>query len=166
MKRTNRVISVFSPRCDEEADFETRAQFRAHTPAQFEVTEPGGQPWFESVLRMKFGQGYEQTWLWPGLIPNGQLTVIEGDAGVGKSYVVLDLITRVTRGLPFPQVPGHESVPETPPAPGKVVLITLQDYCTGLAKRLQVLGADLENLHLEGFVARQRADKTRMPSRS
>ncbi|MBS0267195.1 MAG: hypothetical protein JSS02_35045, partial [Planctomycetes bacterium] len=55
---------------------------------------------------------------------------------------------------------------ETPPAPGKVVLITLQDYCTGLAKRLQVLGADLENLHLEGFVARQRADKTRMPSRS
>ncbi|MBS0267177.1 MAG: AAA family ATPase, partial [Planctomycetes bacterium] len=75
-------------------------------------------------------------------------------------------ITRVTRGLPFPQVPGHESVPETPPAPGKVVFITLQDYCTGLAKRLQVQGADLENLHLEGFVARQRADTTRMPSRS
>ncbi|MBS0265454.1 MAG: hypothetical protein JSS02_26205, partial [Planctomycetes bacterium] len=53
MKRTNRVISVFSPRCDEEADFETRAQFRAHTPAQFEVEDAGGQQWFESVLRMK-----------------------------------------------------------------------------------------------------------------
>ena len=165
MKRTDRAKAVFTPCCDEEADPQTRAQFRAHFPAQFEVTDAGGQKWYDIVERMPLAPDCELTWLWPGLIPNGQLTVIEGETGAGKSYVVLDLITRVTRGLPFPQVPGHESVPETPPASGKVVLITLQDYCAGVSKRLKVLGADTKNLHLEGYISRRRADNSRLTLR-
>jgi Bifunctional DNA primase/polymerase, N-terminal/AAA domain/Primase C terminal 1 (PriCT-1) len=42
-------------------------------------------------------------WLWPGRIPLGKITILEGDAGLGKSTVVLDLIARLSKGAPFPQ---------------------------------------------------------------
>ena len=34
-------------------------------------------------------------WLWPGRIPRGKLTVLDGDPGLGKSAVTLDLAARV-----------------------------------------------------------------------
>jgi hypothetical protein len=36
-------------------------------------------------------------WLWPGWIPLGKLTVLDGDPGVGKSTLLLDLAARVSR---------------------------------------------------------------------
>jgi putative DNA primase/helicase len=41
-------------------------------------------------------------WLWPGRIPLGQLTLLCGDSGLGKSFLALDLAARASRGLPFP----------------------------------------------------------------
>ncbi len=42
------------------------------------------------------------TWLWPGRIPRGKLTLLAGEPGTGKSNVVLDLIARVTTGNAWP----------------------------------------------------------------
>ena len=36
-------------------------------------------------------------WLWPGWVPLGKLTVIDGDPGVGKSTLLLDLAARLSR---------------------------------------------------------------------
>ena len=36
-------------------------------------------------------------WLWPGWIPLGKLTVLDGDPGVGKSTLLLDLAARLSR---------------------------------------------------------------------
>jgi len=41
-------------------------------------------------------------WLWPGRLPSGHLAMIDGDTGLGKSFVTLDLCARISAGEPFP----------------------------------------------------------------
>lgn len=41
-------------------------------------------------------------WLWPGWIPRGKLTVLDGDPGTGKSTLTLDLAARISTGRPMP----------------------------------------------------------------
>ena len=50
------------------------------------------------------------TWLWPGRIPLGRLTLLAGESRVGKSLVALDIAARVSRGAPWPDAP----LPDTP----------------------------------------------------
>jgi putative DNA primase/helicase len=57
-------------------------------------------------------------WLWPGRIPLGQLTLLSGGSGLGKSFLTLDLAARASRGLPFP-----DQVETSQPA-GKVILFS------------------------------------------
>jgi hypothetical protein len=42
------------------------------------------------------------TWLWPGWIPRGMLTLFGAVPGAGKSLVALDLCRRIIHGEPFP----------------------------------------------------------------
>lgn len=58
-------------------------------------------------------------WLWPGRLPKGKLVVFSGDAGVGKSVMLVDLAARVTRGLRWPD--GAE-VPR-----GNVIYVSSED---------------------------------------
>ena len=44
-------------------------------------------------------QPEEVEWLWPGRLPLGKLAVLDGDPGLGKSVVTLDLAARVSAGL-------------------------------------------------------------------
>ena len=49
------------------------------------------------------------TWLWPGRLARGKLAMLEGDPGLGKSLVCLDLCARITTGRPFADGgSGHE----------------------------------------------------------
>src|SRR5260370_40740204 len=41
-------------------------------------------------------------WLWPGWLALGKLALVEGDPGLGKSLVTLDLCARLTSGRAFP----------------------------------------------------------------
>jgi RecA-family ATPase len=84
------------------------------------------------------------TWLWPGRIPLGKLTLIFGDPEAGKSFVSLDLAARVTRGAAFPD--GTSAVE------GSVVLLANED---GLADTIRprmdtLYGAADRVLVLEG----------------
>jgi predicted ATP-dependent serine protease len=36
-------------------------------------------------------------WLWPGRIPAGKLTVLDGDPGLGKSTLLCELAARISR---------------------------------------------------------------------
>jgi RecA-family ATPase len=45
------------------------------------------------------------SWLWPGRIPKGMLTLLVGDPGVGKSFCSIALAARLSRGQGLPDSP-------------------------------------------------------------
>lgn len=60
-------------------------------------------------------------WLWPGRIPLGKLTLVVGDPNVGKSFLLLDLAARLSRGAGWPDRPGEKG------RRGTVVLLSAED---------------------------------------
>src|SRR5205085_693544 len=41
-------------------------------------------------------------WMWPGRLALGKLAILEGDPGLGKSFLALDLCARLSTGQPWP----------------------------------------------------------------
>ena len=78
------------------------------------------------------------TWLWPGRIALGKLTLIQGDPEVGKSFVTLDVAARVSAGKPWPdQASTGQPV-------GDVFLLSAEDGVSDTIRpRLEAAGADL-----------------------
>src|SRR2546426_8997109 len=75
-------------------------------------------------------------WLWPGRIPQRKLTLFCGDAGVGKSFLTLDIAARTTRGIAWP---GSTEVPEI----GDVVLLSAEDgLADTIRPRIDAMGGD------------------------
>jgi hypothetical protein len=76
------------------------------------------------------------TWLWPGRLARGKLAIFDGDPGLGKSLVALDLCARLTTSAPLPD--GAPS-----PGPGNVIIFHGEDAAEDtLNPRLDSLGAD------------------------
>jgi len=75
-------------------------------------------------------------WLWPGRLARGHLHMIDGDPGLGKSLVLLDLAARLTTGRPLPDGAG-------PVEPMSVVVLNAEDgACDTTLPRLLAAGAD------------------------
>ncbi len=82
-------------------------------------------------------------WVWPGRIPSGMVTVMDGDPGLGKSTVTLDIAARVSRG---------EVMPGAGPALGAsyvLVLTAEDDLARTVRPRLEAAAANLDRI---GFV--------------
>lgn len=79
-------------------------------------------------------------WLWPGYIPRGKLVLLDGDPGLGKSLVTLDLAARLSRGSPLPDgSPSHQ--------PHTMLLIAGEDDAADTIRpRAEAAGADLDRL--------------------
>lgn len=63
----------------------------------------------EHLLHTPFSQVKEEGvyWLWPGRIALGAITLLDGDPGLGKSLLTLDLAARVSTGREMPDgAPG------------------------------------------------------------
>lgn len=52
----------------------------------------------------------EVRWLWPGMIPLGGLTLVEGPPGCGKSTLLRDIAARITSGQAMPGMAGAGEV--------------------------------------------------------
>ncbi len=79
------------------------------------------------------------SWLWPGRIPLGKVTLLEGDPGLGKSVLTCDLAARLTHGDPMPD--GFA------PAAGGVVILSAEDgLADTIRPRLEAAGADLSRV--------------------
>jgi hypothetical protein len=89
----------------------------------------------------------ESRWLWYPYIPADTLSIISGDPGVGKSWVVAFITAAVTNGLEFPgQVQRLK--------PQRVLLASVEDNVGAtLVPRLRQLNANLNNVAVieEGF---------------
>src|SRR5215218_3327116 len=62
-------------------------------------------------------------WLWPGRIPAGKITLLEGDPGLGKSTLLCELAARISRGEPLP---GADTL-AAPGVPRGVLLFSAED---------------------------------------
>ena len=54
-------------------------------------------------------------WLWEPYIALGTLCMRDGDPGIGKSLLMLQLAANISRGLPFPDQSGMPTVGRTHP---------------------------------------------------
>ena len=87
-------------------------------------------------------------WLWEKRIPRGKLTTLDGDPGLGKSLLTLDLAARITTGRPMPD--------GSPGVQGSVLLIAPEDSATETIKpRIEAAGGDPSRVRLLNFVKRK-----------
>ncbi len=121
---------------------------------------------FESILsreRRKTGrrpalinladvEAEEVEYLWPPYLPRRKLTLIEGDPGVGKTWLALAITAAVTSG----RQPGPDGQPGEPREPANVLYLTAEDgLADTLRPRLDTMGADVERVTvLEGVRGR------------
>src|SRR5438309_6756561 len=75
-------------------------------------------------------------WLWPGRLALGKLAILDGDPGLGKSLLTLDLCARLSTGQPF-----ADASPS--PGPGSALVLNGEDSAEDTIRpRLRALGAD------------------------
>jgi len=74
-------------------------------------------------------------WLWRGRVPLGKLSILDGDPGLGKSCISVDLVSRVTTGGVMPD--------GSPGIDGGAVIVTAEDGLGDTVRpRLDLHGAD------------------------
>jgi hypothetical protein len=78
-------------------------------------------------------------WLWKRRLALGKITTLDGDPGLGKSTLTLDVAARVTKGADMPDGTGGVK--------GGVVIITPEDGLSDTIRpRLRRAGADLSKI--------------------
>src|SRR5829696_6131527 len=83
----------------------------------------------------------QHDWLWQGRLARGMITILEGDPGVGKGLLAMDIAARLTRGLPMP---GEDAAgPST-----HVLLCSLEDNAATLSARAIAAGSDPQRLSI------------------
>jgi AAA domain/Bifunctional DNA primase/polymerase, N-terminal len=88
-----------------------------------------------NVHKMEHIQSEPVPWLWTYWIPLGMLTVLDGDPGLGKSTLLIDLAARLSRGDDMPD--------GTPGIVGKTLLLSAEDHIKHTVRqRLDAAAAD------------------------
>lgn len=82
------------------------------------------------------------SWLWPGRIARGKVSIIAGNPGLGKSQITASIAAIVTTG-------GRWPVDHSPCKPGDVVFLSAEDDpADTLRPRLEAAGANLHRVHV------------------
>jgi hypothetical protein len=85
-------------------------------------------------------QSRQIEWLWPGWFALGKPALLDGDPGLGKSLLALDLCARLSTGRPFPN--AASAAP-----PGCAIVLNGEDGGEDTIKpRLASLDADLDRV--------------------
>ncbi len=87
------------------------------------------------------------SWLIPGWIPEGQITVLAADGGVGKTTLWVNIVAAISSGSRCILDP-----PELSREPKKVLFMTTEDSVKKkLIKKLRLAGANMENIITPDF---------------
>jgi hypothetical protein len=107
-------------------------------PIEYDVqhVELGNVVWLDEVEEERL------EWLWRGYIPLRKVTILDGDPGLGKSLLTLDIAARLSSGalLPMEQPPpSHTAMP--------VLIVSAEDDLRDTIKpRLRAAGAEMSNI--------------------
>lgn len=98
------------------------------------------------LIRMDRVEAEEVEWFWEPYIPLGKVTCIEGDPGIGKSFLTMELAAAVSLGN---SLPGGSELDV-----GNVLLISMEDGLGDTIRpRLDILGAKPEKIFaIEGLL--------------
>ncbi|MFO0880717.1 MAG: AAA family ATPase [Gemmataceae bacterium] len=120
-----------NPRWDGPTPHTTR---QSHASAD---TPPADTP---IIVRASQVEPRQLAWLWPGRLPTGKLVTFAGPGGTGKTFALLDISARITRGADWPDgQPGGD--------PKSVLFISSEDDpADTLVPRLIEVEADLQRV--------------------
>jgi len=91
-----------------------------------------------NIIRLSDVIATEIDWLWYPYIPRGKLTILQGDPGLGKTFIATELAARVSSGKAFPFCDDEREA-----ILGNVVFQTADDgYDDTIKPRLLKAGAD------------------------
>jgi hypothetical protein len=115
--------------------------------------QAAGQALGAVVVRVSDVKSERVGWLWRRRIACGKLTLLMGDPGVGKSFITIDVTSRVTRGAAWPD---GGSVP----APANVLFLAVEDGIADTIKpRLERAGADVERVFVFQTIREERGER-------
>jgi len=108
------------------------------------------------LIRLSDVKPEQVRWLWPSYIPEGKITLIDGDPGLGKSTMILDIASRLSMGKLMPD--GSSCTR------GGTVLMTMEDGLSDTIRpRLDAAGADVSRIAaLQGVTTEE--GKPRIPT--
>lgn len=118
-----------------------RHEARGHEPGcRYENGPPVAEEQYGfRVVCMSSVEPERISWLWPGYVPAGKLTLIDGDPGDGKSTMTLDLAARVSTGSPMPDGSAGTK--------GSVIVLSAEDgIADTIRPRLDAAGADVDQV--------------------
>jgi len=122
-----------------------------HTEEELQSLIDSAQDWkpkgeSSSLVCMANVQPETVSWLWYPFIPMGKLTLLEGDPGIGKSWITLAIATAISLGSGLPNA--------EPIKPQMVLLASAEDGLGDtLRPRLDAMAADVRNVHaVKGIV--------------
>jgi len=143
------------------------ARAAAHASNETRSTENGPPVGKPQLFSFDTVQPCDTSWIWPGRVAKGWLTLLAGEAAAGKSLVLIDLVSRASRGDAFPRgrEPGASGFSvdaarddqtntdqaradkaEIPKA-RKVLLLTREGAEGVVQPRLAAAGADMRRIH-------------------
>lgn len=84
-------------------------------------------------------------WLWPGFLAYGKISMFDGDPGVSKSTLLMDIAARLTTARAMP-MSGEDSIARVP---ADVVVLSAEDSLDEIIRpRLEAASADLARVHV------------------
>jgi len=104
-------------------------------PGELDGIEAGGR---RPVLVQSFAnvERRKTSWLWKGYLARGELTVLDGEKGVGKSIITDDVVARLSKGSALPEETAAAGVTRT------LILSAEASIHTETGPRLDAAGAD------------------------
>lgn len=130
---------------------------QAPTPDPIPITRDTAIP---GLVRLSDVEPEMVEWLWPGRIPLGKLTILDGDPGLGKSMVTCDIAARVSTGREMPDGTFGDL-----DGPVGVVLLSAEDgLADTIRPRLNAAGADCTRIAALTHVVEKETGLMKAPS--
>jgi archaellum biogenesis ATPase FlaH len=114
-----------------------KREVEAEVKQLFEIMKQGMHQSPEELFGTELSEveTHQIEWLWQGRIPLGKITILDGDPGMGKSLIAMNIVACVTTGQPMPD--------GTPGIQGGCIIIAPEDSAEDTIKpRLEAAGVD------------------------
>lgn len=116
----------------------SRVRVEGRAGAEQKAQDPGRAAGVPGAKRASEIVREELTYLWEPYLPRGFLGLLEGDPGIGKTFLICKLMADLSRGRPLPGV--------DPISPVNSMILTQDDSAARILERLEKLDADLNRI--------------------